>query len=163
MAGMSLPDRFWAKVQRADDPSKCWAWTGSHTSAGYANLNLGSGNYGYAHRVSYELHHGAIPDGFEIDHICRNRGCMNPEHLRPATRKQNNENLSVESPNNKTSGTRGVSYDKSTRSWMTYTGHNGQRIYGPRFSNQQDAAEYSRQLRLSLFTHNDADRKTHAL
>lgn len=65
---------FWRRVRR-EPTSECWAWTGSHTSAGYGNLRW-RGNSDYAHRVAYALAVGSIPAGFELDHLCRNRGCV---------------------------------------------------------------------------------------
>lgn len=78
---------FWARV---DKGVGCWEWTRSLTTAGYGNLRLPDGRYGYAHRMSWELSRGPIPDGLTIDHLCRNRKCVNPEHLEPVTQAENN-------------------------------------------------------------------------
>ena len=64
--------------------SGCWEWTGAHTKAGYAAIRDG-----YLHRLSYEHFIGPIPDGLEIDHLCRNRGCCNPLHLEAVTHAEN--------------------------------------------------------------------------
>lgn len=62
----------------------CWVWTGAKSSNGYGNYwNRG------AHRVVYELLVGEIPKGKQLDHLCRNRSCVNPEHLEPVTQKEN--------------------------------------------------------------------------
>lgn len=68
----------------------CWVWTGGLSKAGYATL-LGeeSRKSELAHRVSYELHFGGIPDGLVLDHMCRNRSCCNPTHLRAVTHRDN--------------------------------------------------------------------------
>lgn len=76
-------------------PSGCWEWTGSRTSGGYGLFSLGDVRV-YAHRWSYEHHKGPIPDGFEVDHLCRNTPCANPEHLEAVTPRVNN--LRSESP-----------------------------------------------------------------
>jgi hypothetical protein len=69
---------FWNKIEKTD---ACWLWRG------YINPNSGYGTFGYqmqphyAHRFSYEHHVGAIPQGYEVDHSCRNPICVNPDHL----------------------------------------------------------------------------------
>ena len=75
--------------------SECWEWIGSITKNGYGVTNIGSRSNGqkrttaYIHRASYELYVGAIPEGRDLDHLCRNRKCFNPKHLEPVTRKEN--------------------------------------------------------------------------
>lgn len=79
--------RFWAKVEV--DESGCWLWTAS-TNHGYGHFWV-SPDVGkvYAHRYAYELLVGPIPDGLEIDHLCKVRNCVNPEHLEPVTKEEN--------------------------------------------------------------------------
>jgi hypothetical protein len=77
----TLPTRFAAKVRRL--PGGCWQWTGGHTASGYGHISVGAGVCRMAHRVSWELHRGPIPDGHQIDHLCRNPSCVNPDHLEP--------------------------------------------------------------------------------
>lgn len=84
------PDRiasFWSKVDRTD---ACWHWRGSVNNHGYGLFSIGRrySNY-YAHRVAYSLVRGQIPHGLTIDHLCRNRLCVNPDHLEPVTNAQN--------------------------------------------------------------------------
>lgn len=72
----------------------CWEWNGWHNTKGYAcmavNLHDGCGQKKkFAHRVVYELLIGPIPEGKQLDHLCRNRGCVNPWHLEPVTCKEN--------------------------------------------------------------------------
>lgn len=71
--------------------SGCWIWLGHLQPNGYGTLKVGgrAGRSVYAHRVSYETHVGPIPPGLEIDHLCRVRNCVNPEHLEPVTRRVN--------------------------------------------------------------------------
>lgn len=61
--------------------TECWEWTGSRTKAGYGKVSW-KGRLVYVHRLVYELLEGPIPEGLQIDHICRNRACANPDHLR---------------------------------------------------------------------------------
>lgn len=85
-----IADRFWGKVVRIPE-SGCWVWLGGCSGDGYGVLMEGNGSekLKYAHRVSYELHVGPVPDGLELDHLCRVRCCVNPDHLQPVTRKVN--------------------------------------------------------------------------
>jgi hypothetical protein len=68
---------FWGRVEKLDD---CWLWTGSK-SRGYGQVNIDHTVY-RVHRVSYELAYGDLPDGCtNVNHLCRNKHCLNPEHL----------------------------------------------------------------------------------
>lgn len=82
-------ERFWSKVSRSG-PDECWEWTAGATSAGYGAFYPTPGGVQVsAHRYSYELIVGPIPEGLDIDHLCRNRRCVNPVHLEPVTRREN--------------------------------------------------------------------------
>lgn len=77
--------RFWDKVDLSGD---CWEWTASRNAGGYGQFWL-AGTVTLAHRLAYELLVGPIPDGLEIDHLCRNRGCVKPSHLQPVSHTEN--------------------------------------------------------------------------
>lgn len=70
---------FWPKVSQAGD---CWNWTEGKTGKGYGNFSM-AGRSLTAHRFAYESLVGPVPDGLELDHLCRNRACVNPYHLDP--------------------------------------------------------------------------------
>jgi hypothetical protein len=78
--------RFWKKVQKGDN---CWEWQGNKLLlSGYGVIQR-DGKRMYAHRVSYEIEHGNLPDSLVIDHLCRNRGCVRPSHLEAVTFTEN--------------------------------------------------------------------------
>lgn len=86
-----LAARFISKVLIGLDDG-CWQWTGFVDKAGYGRIRGPGGRKGeslYAHRVSYELVNGPVPAVMELDHLCRNRGCVNPAHLEPVIHQVN--------------------------------------------------------------------------
>ena len=78
-------DRFWQAVEKTDT---CWLWKRPRAD-GYGRLFLDRHRAVMAHRFSYEVHVGKIPNGLQIDHLCRVRNCVNPAHLELVTGREN--------------------------------------------------------------------------
>ena len=81
--------RLWSRVEKT---GYCWRWKGPKNQYGYGVIGVGRRTQGtmLAHRLAYMLTKGEIPEGLTLDHLCRVRDCVNPEHLEPVTRKENN-------------------------------------------------------------------------
>lgn len=89
--------RFWPKIDKngpvpaqAPHLGPCWMWLAARDRFGYGCTSLGRGRSRRAHRVIYEWLVGPIPDGLTLDHLCRNKSCVNPSHLEPVTMAENN-------------------------------------------------------------------------
>ncbi len=84
MTNKDLDTKFMSNVEKTES---CWIWKGSKTNGGYGTFYTGKTIL--THRYSYEMFNGKIPEGLQIDHLCRNRICCNPEHLEVVTPLEN--------------------------------------------------------------------------
>jgi hypothetical protein len=87
--GEPYHSRFWAKVDKTDS---CWLWRGVPDSWGYGQFHVGGKRHGVmlkAHRLAWQMVHGKILDGLELDHLCRVPHCVNPDHLEPVPHREN--------------------------------------------------------------------------
>ena len=82
----SVQDRFLAKIVAS--PNGCWIWQSGTNADGYGLFRV-DGRMVRAHRFAYELLVGPIPEGLELDHLCRVRNCVNPAHMEPVTHAEN--------------------------------------------------------------------------
>ena len=108
----NLEERFWEKVKKTEG---CWFWLAYKVPTGHGRFRVGGkdGEMTPAHRVSYRLLKGEIPKGMDLDHLCKNPSCVNPEHLEPVTRAENVMRGTGYGPTNaaKTSCLRGHIFD----------------------------------------------------
>lgn len=88
--------RFWPKVNKGGpipahrpDLGPCWLWTAAPNEHGYGIFRNAAKKNVRAHRWAYENAVGCVPEGLDLDHLCRNRGCVNPAHLEPVTSTEN--------------------------------------------------------------------------
>ena len=131
--GATEPERFWAKVRKTDS---CWEWTGA-TFRGYGVFRS-QGKARTAHRLSYEWANGPIPDGLEVDHMCFNRGCVNPAHLRLLEHGANGQNRAGANSSSR-SGVRGVYKPSGSKVWIARAMLNRKAYNIGRFERLEDA------------------------
>lgn len=99
---------------------ECWEWSRARNSSGYGRLTV-NGRRERVHRYAYQLFVGPIPSGMEVDHVCHNRACVAPYHLRLATRAQNNANRVGAQPASR-SGHRNIHWDSRSNTWKIQVG-----------------------------------------
>lgn len=130
----------------------CWNWVGSKNAEGYGIFKYQGGRYG-AHRVAWAIANKEDPSGQLIDHICHNQGCVNPEHLRLASHKQNAENML---PIRAASGFRGV--HSINKKWRAEVVHHGVMHRSRSFATPEQANQAAIEMRNEMYSHNVLDR-----
>jgi hypothetical protein len=144
---------------RTEPAGDCLIWTGGRDRGGAYGSMRHQGGTKKAHRVAWELANGEIPPGMDIDHKCHVPLCVNPEHLRATTRKQNKENVTGARRDSST-GILGAHWHRSSGKFTAEVKHNGHRFHLGTYSTAEEAGAAAKAKRLELFTHNDADRIT---
>lgn len=148
---LTAEQRFWNRVTKTDT---CWLSESNLTHDGYARVWV-DGEYNYAHRYSFTLLVGPIPEGMQLDHTCFVHNCVRPEHLRIVTDKQNQEHLRGALKNSRT-GVRGVVWDQKNKKYVGYVTHHDKTTNVGRFATLEEADLAVRAKRAELFTHDDA-------
>lgn len=146
--GKTVQERFDCKVTKSDG---CWIWHATLSPAGYGQFYY-KNKLHMAHRVSWELANGPIPDGMFLDHICHTPACVRVDHLRLATPKQNAEYLSGAHKDNQSGGVRGVCWHAASGKWMARTHHYGKSFYLGLFEDVADAEAAVKAKRAEVFT-----------
>jgi hypothetical protein len=122
-----------------NEETDCWEWQRAKNNKGYGHFLNKERKTILAHRFYYEKYKGFIPQGFELDHICHNPGCVNPEHLRLTTKAKNcmNKNKGLGKGSSKY---KGVFWHSLAKKWQAGIGCYGEAFYLGLFLVEEDAA-----------------------
>ena len=144
--------RFWSKV---DMSYNCWLWTGSKSSDGYGRFGL-NGKSVAAHRLAYGIVSGEMPTE-QVLHRCDNPPCVNPDHLKTGTHKDNMMDMMKRGRHRKKNATskyRGVSWREDSNKWRAVISKDGKNVSGGSWITELDAAIAYDELAKELFGDN---------
>lgn len=140
--------RFVGPEYIINEETGCWDWQQHTNDKGYGQKRVGK-RIVSAHRHYFETYNGPIPDGLEIDHTCHNRACVNPDHLRLASRGNNCQNRQAQ--DGYSSKYKGVHWSKQSNKWCASIKTNSKRTNLGLFIDEKLAARAYDEAALSLF------------
>jgi hypothetical protein len=151
--GPRREDQFWARVDRSGD---CWSWLGRIDRLGYGRVGV-KGKMMMVHRYAWTLSGGELPAGMVIDHLCHNRACVRPEHLRVVTQAQNSQNRNG-APRNSKTGIRGVTYNTASGKYIARFWVGGKDFYCGAYPTTAEAEVAVVEGRRMYMTHSEMDK-----
>jgi len=143
-----VSDRLSARICKTPG---CWLWTGGVNAAGYGRMKVNGADH-YVHRLAFLIAGGSIGEGQEIDHICRVKHCVRPDHLRAVSHKANMENQPGPERANNTSGYRGVTWAQDKGKWRAAVMHDYRLLHLGYFDSPAEAGAVAQAKRAELFT-----------
>lgn len=148
-------ERFWSRIVEGE-VDDCWLWPNPN-KRGYGLFGLqNTGKTVYAHRYAWQDSRGPLEAGKVIDHMCRQRSCVNPAHLQQVSQGENLQNMSLTDPTT-VSGHKNVYWHKATNLWFVCLKKDGIQYDAGYYKVLEDAVKAARALRMKHHTNNQED------